>query len=268
MWSSLQELEAQVLLFTLVGGFVAVGLWETWRPRRPGSADTLRRWRASGLLWLLNSVLLRFLLPVSVVMVALWAEGRGWGLFNHFPVPGWVRLVASLLLFDLFAYGLHRALHASPLLWRFHWVHHTDPEYDMTTGLRFHPVEALATAAANGVAVLALGLSPWTALAAEAVLLADAFVAHGNVSLPPRLDAVLRRAVVTPDMHRVHHSDDLAESNSNYGSIFSCWDRFFGSYVEQPRLGHDAMGIGVADSDRRTNLSVLRLLAAPFRRRA
>ncbi len=268
MWNALQELEAQVLLFTLAGGFVAVGLWETWRPRRPHSADTLRRWRVSGLLWLLNSVLVRFLLPVSVVLVALWAEQHRWGLFNHLPLPPVARLLVSLLLIDLFAYALHRALHANRWLWRFHWVHHSDLEYDLTTGLRFHPAEALATALANSVVVLALGLSPWSALMAEAVLLGDAFVAHGNVSLPPRLDRVLRRVVVTPDMHRVHHSADLREGNSNYGAIFSFWDRLFGSYVAQPRLGHDGMGIGLADADRRTSLSLLRLLAAPFRRRA
>jgi sterol desaturase/sphingolipid hydroxylase (fatty acid hydroxylase superfamily) len=267
MWSSLQQLEARAVLFTFLGAFVVVGLWETWRPRRPGTQDTLRRWRASSALWLLNNAILRLLLPVTSVVVALFAEERGWGLFHQITAPGWLRLALSLLLFDLVLYGLHRAFHGVPWLWRFHWVHHGDPEYDLTTGLRFHPVEAVVTTVATASAVLLLGLSPWTALVLEAIGVVQAFVAHGNVSMPGGADRVLRLVYVTPDMHRVHHSTDPVEGNSNFGSVFSFWDRLFGSYVPQPQRGHDGMEIGVVGSDRQTQLSVLRLLWAPFRPR-
>jgi sterol desaturase/sphingolipid hydroxylase (fatty acid hydroxylase superfamily) len=264
---SFTDLEARLVIFSLLGGFVAVGLWETFRPRRPLTRQTLPRWRASALLWLFNSVLLRALVPVSSVIAALWAAERGWGLFNRIETAGWLRLALSVLVLDLSNYALHRSMHAVPALWRVHWVHHSDPEYDLTTGLRFHPIEALATALVSAGLAVALGLSPWTALVIEGIGIFDAFVSHGNVGLAPGLDRRLRALFVTPDMHRVHHSTEPDEGNSNFGSIFSFWDRLFGTYIAEPRRGHEGMEIGTADADSSTPFRFLRLLAAPFRRR-
>lgn len=224
-----------------------------------------RRWPANLGLVLVSSLLVRLAAPLGAVGAALWAEGHGIGLFPALGLPFWAALPLAMLLFDLLIYWQHRIFHVVPVLWRLHRVHHADPELDASSGLRFHPVEILLSVTIKATLAAGLGAPPEAVLLFEVVLNATAMFNHANLALPPRVDAWLRLVLVTPDMHRTHHSELREETDSTYGFCLPWWDRLFGTYRAQPARGHEGMTIGVAgfraDGEQRLD----RLLLQPVR---
>jgi sterol desaturase/sphingolipid hydroxylase (fatty acid hydroxylase superfamily) len=212
--------------FLCVLGVMAV--WELLTPLRPQAIGRLRRWPNNLGLVLLNTMAVRLVFPFAGVGVAFVARADGWGFFNIVPLPAWLSLSAAVILLDLTIYGQHVAFHAVPVLWRLHRMHHADLEFDVTTGLRFHPVEILLSMVIKLAAIIALGAPPVAVLAFEVLLNTTSMFNHGNVSLPSGLDRFVRLLVVTPDMHRVHHSIDRRETDSNFGFNLPWWDRLFG----------------------------------------
>ncbi len=229
------------------GILVAMILLELAAPRRPLSVSRLRRWASNLGIVFLNSILLRLLLPLAATGFALVAANRGWGLFNLFLVPTWVAVIASIVLLDLAIYLQHVLFHAVPALWRLHRMHHADLDVDVTTGARFHPIEILLSMLIKFAVIALLGAPAAAVVIFEVLLNATAMFNHGNVRLPLGLDRVLRLFVVTPDMHRVHHSIEDHETNSNFGFNLPWWDRLFGTYKAQPDAGHEAMTLGIRD---------------------
>jgi sterol desaturase/sphingolipid hydroxylase (fatty acid hydroxylase superfamily) len=197
--------------------------------------------------------------------VAMTAAGSGWGLLNALALPGWAAIPAGIALLDLAIYFQHVMFHAVPALWRVHRVHHADLDFDVTTGARFHPIEILISTAIKCAAIAALGAPVISVFVFEMVLNATAMFNHANASLPQRLERWLRWLVVTPDMHRVHHSVRYEESSSNFGFNLPWWDRLFGTYRAQPRLGHAVMTIGVDAFRSSQELRLDRLLVQPLR---
>ncbi|WP_284615781.1 sterol desaturase family protein [Aquabacterium humicola] len=254
-------------LAAFLGGFGAVALWETWRPlRRGGESRLAARWFTNIALSFINQTAMHLVLPLLGFGAALLAQQRGFGLLNLVDAPAWLAVPAAMLGLDALRWALHRALHRWPLLWRLHRVHHSDLDYDCTIGLRFHPLEALLT---QGVLVLAiglLGLPPIAVLLSDVLTIAHGYFAHGNVGLPARWDGLVRRVVVTPDLHRVHHSARLEESMSNYGSVLCVWDRLAGCCREQADGGATGMQIGLAEEREPRRLGLARLLVMPLRR--
>ena len=252
-----------------LGGFCAVfltvALAERWAPRRRAGTAATPRWRANLGLVVVDSVLLRLLNAASAVGAAVAVEARGWGLFNGLPgLPHWGEVLAAVVILDFAIYLQHVLLHAVPLLWRFHRVHHSDRDFDVTTGVRFHPVEVLLSVLYKMAVVAVLGLPPVAVLAFEVILNATSLFNHGNLFLPAGLDRVLRRFLVTPDMHRVHHSPLRLETDSNFGFNLPWWDRLFGTYRSQPATSHDAMTIGLDDVRQPDRWPLFGLLAMPF----
>jgi sterol desaturase/sphingolipid hydroxylase (fatty acid hydroxylase superfamily) len=232
----------------LVSFLVAVGViavWEILRPRRKLSVSKAVRWTNNWLISALNSVLLPLLFPILAVGVAMLAGEKGWGLFNYLDLPVVVAIPLFVLLFDLAIYWQHRVYHMVPLLWRLHRMHHADPDFDVSTGIRFHPLSIMLSMLIKMAVILVLGPPAVAVLLAEIILNVTAMFNHGNIALPPRVDAWLRLFLVTPDMHRVHHSVHPEETDTNFGFNFPWWDRLFGSYRAQPGEGHLAMEIGV-----------------------
>jgi sterol desaturase/sphingolipid hydroxylase (fatty acid hydroxylase superfamily) len=223
-----------------------MALWEMLAPRRRRLFSRRQRWPGNLGIVALNSALLWLLFPVAAVGFAAFARGQGWGMLNYLPLPFWLEVVLALVLLDLVIYLQHVMMHAVPLLWRLHRLHHADPDYDLTTGARFHPLEIILSMALKLAAVAALGPPVLAVVLFEVLLNAMAMFNHGNVGLPARLDRVLRWLLVTPDMHRVHHSQEVDETNSNFGFNLSLWDRLLGTYREQPRLGQLGMQIGIS----------------------
>jgi sterol desaturase/sphingolipid hydroxylase (fatty acid hydroxylase superfamily) len=258
--------EPVVRLICFLGVLVLMALWERLTPRRPQSIKRLLRWPNNLGLAVLNTFVVRLLFPLAGVGMALLAQAKGWGLFNIVPAPAWFAIPAGLLLLDLTIYGQHVAFHAVPLLWRLHRMHHADLEFDVTTGLRFHPGEIVVSMLVKLLAIVVFGALPIVVLAFEVVLNATSIFNHGNVRLPPRLDRVLRLLVVTPDMHRVHHSIDRRETDSNFGFNVPWWDRLFGTYRAQPALGHDRMTLGIDLFREERELWLDRMLLQPLRR--
>jgi sterol desaturase/sphingolipid hydroxylase (fatty acid hydroxylase superfamily) len=251
------------------GGFLLVlavmAVAEAASPRRRREIPRLLRWTNNLALVLLDTLIVRLAFPVLAVGVAAAAEAQGFGLFNRLAVPGWLAVVATIVLLDLVVYLQHVLFHAVPALWRLHRVHHADVEIDVTTGLRFHPLEILLSMALKLGAVAALGAPPVAVLLFEVILNGMAMFNHSNLELPERVDRVLRLLVVTPDMHRVHHSIARVETDSNYGFNLSLWDRLLGTYRPEPAAGHLAMTIGIEQFRERREAWLDRLLTQPFR---
>ncbi len=262
---ALNDMEALLRLGAFAGVFVLVALWEALAPRRRRRFSRAQRWPHNLGLVALNAVVLRLLAPGAALAVALAAEDGRLGLLNLPALPAWSRVVLALLLLDLAIYLQHRLFHAVPALWRLHRVHHADPDYDVTTGLRFHPIEIGLSLAVKCAVIAAIGAPVLAVLAFEIVLNAAAMFNHANGRLPPAIDLWLRWLIVTPDMHRVHHSAILRETNSNFGFSLPWWDRLFGTYRAQPAAGHAAMRIGVAGLQGAGELNLARLLAQPLR---
>jgi sterol desaturase/sphingolipid hydroxylase (fatty acid hydroxylase superfamily) len=260
---------AALVYFTaIVGGFAVVAIWETCTPLRPASAPVGRRWTVNIALLCIDNLAVHALLPVAALGAAMHAQAQGWGLLPRLGAPGPALVLVGLLSMDLLRWLLHLAMHRLSWLWRLHSVHHSDTDYDCTIGLRFHPLEALLSAVVLVAAVSALGVPPGIVVLSEALTLALGFFAHGNVSLPPRWDRMLRLVLVTADTHRIHHSCLRRESMSNFGSVFSFWDRLFGTYTAAPAAGPLGMSIGLAELREPAQLTLARLLLMPFRRPA
>ncbi len=245
--------------------FVVVALWEVSAPRRRLSVSKALRWVNNLSLIALNTILLRLLFPAAAVGFAATASVEGWGLLNQFPVPVWAALPAAVIAMDFVIWLQHVGFHAVPTLWRLHRVHHADPDYDLTTGSRFHPIEIVLSMLVKLAAIAVLGPSVEAVIIFEVILNGMAMFNHANARLPQALDGVLRWLVITPDVHRVHHSVEDDEANSNFGFNLSCWDRLFGTYRAQPRDGHLAMKIGIHHYDEPKLVSWLPgMLLLPF----
>jgi sterol desaturase/sphingolipid hydroxylase (fatty acid hydroxylase superfamily) len=249
----------------LLLAFVVFALWETYHPRRVLIASTARRWSSHAILSFLCNTSAVWIFRASAVAVAAAVGTSRYGLLNREAIPYWVRCVIAVLLIDLLRYGQHYLYHAVPVLWRIHKVHHADPDYDWSTSLRFHPGEILLTQGTY-LAVIALLAPP--ALAVLCLELADVVVnifVHANVAVPGWIDAGLRRWLITPDMHRIHHSEEFLEQNTNFGVVFPWWDRLFGTYCQEPAGGHENMGVGLREVDVKQGISLIGMLALPFR---
>ena len=220
-------------------------VWELLAPRRALTVSKTLRWVNNLGLVFLNSFVLRLLFPAAAVGVAAWAQQQGWGLLNLYQVPTTVAVILSVIAMDFVIWVQHVLFHAIPVLWRLHRVHHADLDYDVTTGARFHTIEIIISMIIKFATIALLGPPVVAVVIFEVMLNATAMFNHGNVGLPPRLDRVLRWVLVTPDMHRVHHSVEDDEANSNFGFSLTWWDRLFGTYREQPRAGHEGMTIGI-----------------------
>jgi sterol desaturase/sphingolipid hydroxylase (fatty acid hydroxylase superfamily) len=266
---SLVEYEAAVRLAAFAAVFTLMAAWEIAAPRRELSLPKGRRWLANLGVTLLNAVLVRVLFPTAAVGVALAAGERHWGLFNVFAVPAPLAFMLSFIALDLVIWIQHVAFHRVPLLARLHRMHHVDLDFDVTTGLRFHPVEILLSLLIKSAAVVTLGAPAAAVLLFELALNLGSLFNHGNIRIPAAIDHALRWLIVTPDMHRVHHSIVPEEINSNFGFFLSWWDRLFGTYSAAPRAGHDAMTIGVRDTrDPAICAGLWPMLALPFKERA
>ena len=257
--------EIAVRLGAFVAVLVTMALWEVLTPRRPSSYSRIRRWPNNLGIVALNTALVRILLPGAAVGLALIGEQRGWGLLNHLPVPRWAAVLASMILLDLAIYLQHVMFHAVPALWRVHRMHHADLHFDVTTGVRFHPIEIVLSMLFKLGLVAALGAPAMGVLLFEVLLNATALFNHGNVRMPLGLDRLLRWLVVTPDMHRVHHSILVQETNSNFGFNLPWWDWLLGTYRDQPAVGHNAMTIGIEQFRDARELRLDRMLLQPFR---
>lgn len=258
--------EPLVRISAFAGLLIAMALWEQIAPRRPTIAARGPRWVSHLGLAILNTVAVRLLLPATAVGVAVMAEREGWGVINQHALPGWLGLVISLVVLDLVIYLQHVLFHTVPVLWRLHRVHHADLDFDVTTGIRFHPLEILLSMLLKFVAIAALGAPAVAVLTFEVVLNATSMFNHGNVRLAGAIDRWLRWVVVTPDMHRVHHSSNRLETNSNFGFNLPYWDRLFGTYTDQPGAGHDGMEIGIEGwRDEHRLERVPGILLLPFR---
>jgi sterol desaturase/sphingolipid hydroxylase (fatty acid hydroxylase superfamily) len=243
----------------------ALAVWEVAAPRRRREIPRLIRWTNNLGVVVVDTVLVRLAFPILAVGLALMAEARGWGLLNVLGVPGWLGLIVSILALDLAIYLQHVMFHAVPALWRLHRMHHADLEFDVTTGLRFHPVEILLSMGLKLGVVAALGPPAIAVLIFEVLLNATSMFNHSNVDIPHGIDKVLRWIVVTPDMHRVHHSIHPSETNSNFGFNLPWWDRLLGTYRPQPREGHETMTIGIEQFRTRRDLWLDRMLIQPLR---
>lgn len=266
MWEWIRT-EPLIRLGSFAGVFLAMALWELLAPRRELAVGKPLRWTSNLGLVFLNSVLLRLIAPVGAVGIALIAESNGWGLFRNIAVPRWLAFVGSLLLLDLAIYLQHVMFHAVPAFWRLHMVHHADLDFDVTTGLRFHTVEILLSFGIKAAVVVLLGASATAVLVFEVLLNATSMFNHSNVRMPLWLDRVVRWLVVTPDMHRVHHSIHARETNSNFGFNLPWWDRLLGTYRDQPADGHTGMTIGLIQyREERVADRLHRMLLLPFGR--
>lgn len=241
----LLQQEAGYRLGFFVVIFTVMLVWELLAPKRRLTVSKLQRWLNNLGLLALNGLVLRLLFPAAAVGMAYQAGEIGWGLFNWLALPAWLEVLSAVLLLDLAIYLQHLLMHRVPILWRLHRVHHADLDIDLTTGSRFHTIEIVFSMLIKWLVILLLGPALLAVLIFETLLNGMAMFNHANVRLPPALDRVIRYLLVTPDMHRVHHSILRRETNSNYGFNLSLWDRMFGTYIDQPQKGHDAMTIGI-----------------------
>jgi len=234
-----------VKLAAFFGVFFLMATWEQLAPCRILTIPKKFRWTHNLGLVLLNSVVLRLAFPAGAVGVAVFVQQQGWGLLNYYQIPLFASIAISIVAMDFIIYLQHVMMHAVPVLWRVHRVHHADLDYDLTTGIRFHPIEIILSMLIKAAAILLLGPPVLAVVLFEVLLNAAAMFNHSNIQLPGRLDRVLRWFLVTPDMHRVHHSIRADEANSNFGFNLSWWDRLSGTYRDQPRGGHHGMMIGI-----------------------
>jgi sterol desaturase/sphingolipid hydroxylase (fatty acid hydroxylase superfamily) len=258
--------EAVIRFGAFLAIFIAVALAEAGAPRRPLTAAKAARWWVNLAITLIDAGVARFLAPILPLGLALLAASRGWGALNQLAAPFWPSVLAGVLLLDLVIYLQHVMFHTLPLFWRLHGMHHTDLDIDVTTGLRFHPLEIFLSTLIKLAAVAALGVPAVAVLVFEVLLNGTSMFSHGNICLREGFDRLLRLFVVTPDMHRVHHSVIVRETNSNFGFNFPWWDRLFGTYRPQPAMGHDGMTIGLARFRDAGALTLRYLLLLPFRR--
>ena len=265
MRDALFAYEPLIRLGAFAGVFAVMAAWEVLTPRRPQAIGRNWRWPNNLGVLAVDALLVRVLLPITTVGVALVAEAHGIGLFNMIALPTWASIIVSVIVLDLAIYLQHVLFHAVPALWRLHRMHHADLEVDVTTGLRFHPVEILLSTGIKLAVVAAVGAPAAAVLIFEVLLNATSIFNHSNVRIPAKIDRILRWFVVTPDMHRVHHSILRRETNSNFGFNLPWWDRLLGTYRAQPAAGHAAMTIGIEQFRDPRELGLDRMLLQPLR---
>ena len=235
-----------IRMIFFIGILLIMAGWEVTAPRRQLQQSKVKRWFSNLSIVVLNSILRRLLFASAAVGIALLADDKEWGFFHYYHVNFSVAFIASVIILDLAIYLQHVMFHAIPLFWRFHRMHHVDLDFDVTTGIRFHPIEIILSMLIKFTVIILIGAPVSAVIVFEVLLNATSMFNHGNVRLLLGLDKVIRTVIVTPDMHRVHHSINADETNSNFGFNFSCWDRLFGTYRNQPRAGHEGMTIGIS----------------------
>jgi sterol desaturase/sphingolipid hydroxylase (fatty acid hydroxylase superfamily) len=256
--------EATIRLAFFVGIFLAVAFIELLAPRRGLTTSKKTRWLGNIGIVAINTALLRFIFPATAVGLSLWVGQQGWGILNNVAVPYWFKVVSSAVLLDFVIYLQHVMFHAVPTLWRLHMMHHADMDFDVTTGTRFHPIEIMISMMIKFAAITVLGAPALGVIIFEILLNGTAMFNHGNFFIPLGIDRVLRLFVVTPDMHRVHHSVFPSETNSNFGFNLPWWDRLMGTYRAQPMRGHDGMTIGLNQFRDPHRLTLPWMLIVPF----
>ncbi len=247
-----------------VGVLALMGFWEWIAPRRPYRTSKKSRWFVNLGIVVIDSLALRLVLPVTAIYIASLNESRGGGGMIQSGLPPWLAILIGVMLLDFIIYLQHAMFHALPVFWRLHMMHHSDLDFDTTTGVRFHPLEILLSMGIKIGAVFVLGIGPLAVILFEILLNATSLFNHGNVRLPQAMDRVLRFFLVTPEMHRVHHSVIIRETNSNFGFNLPWWDRFFGTYRSAPAAGHEGMTIGLSHFRDPGELTLPRLLILPF----
>lgn len=263
-WITLNETSIRLTFF--FGVFAIMAAWEIKKPCRTLKVPKLTRWVNNLGLVFLNSFILRLLFPAAAVGVAVFASEQGWGLFNYYSVPFVLAVILTVIAMDFIIYLQHVLVHAVPALWRLHRVHHADRDYDVTTGARFHPIEIILSMLIKFATIIVLGAPAVAVIIFEVILNAMAMFNHSNIRLPEKFEPKIRRFVVTPDMHRVHHSVEDDEANSNFGFNLSIWDRIFGTYKDQPRAGHTEMEIGIHHyNDDKQVTWITGMLTLPFK---
>ncbi|ALA58836.1 sterol desaturase family protein [Nitrospira moscoviensis] len=258
------NLDVAIRLSVFVGVLALMSAWELLFPRRALSRPKVGRWTANLSIVVLDALLIRALFAAGAVGASLLAAERGWGVLNQLSGPSWLEFLLAIVALDVVLYGQHVMFHAVPLFWRFHMMHHADLDCDVTTGLRFHPVEVVLSMGIKLGAVLVIGPAPAAVLAFEVLLNATSMFNHSNVWLPPALDRALRWFLVTPDMHRIHHSILPNETNSNFGFNLPWWDRLFGTYRPEPKDGQTGMVMGLEQFREPRRLTLMGSLLLPF----
>lgn len=256
-----------IRLGCFVGVLLLCTLWENVLPRKVLTVSRAFRWVNNLSLVALNSVVIALVLPIAAFQAAVIASEHQWGLFQVLSLPDWLNVLLSIILLDFVIYVQHVIFHRIPVLWKLHRMHHADLDIDVTTGARFHPIEILISMVIKIGAVFMLGVSPIAIVMFEIILNASAMFNHSNAKLALPVDAWLRKAIVTPDMHRVHHSVIQRETHSNFGFFLSVWDRMFSTYRAQPELGHEHVVIGLPDIRDKQEQRLDKLLTQPFRYR-
>jgi sterol desaturase/sphingolipid hydroxylase (fatty acid hydroxylase superfamily) len=259
------ESEPIIRLTVFAALFATLAFWEVVAPRLPHRLSRGTRWPGNFGVLILDTLLVRVLFPTAAVGVAILTHAHGWGALGYAPWLAWIEIVLTVIVLDVAIYTQHAAFHHVPLLWRLHRMHHADLELDLTTGLRFHPLEIALSMLIKIAVIAALGAHPVGVLVFEVLLNATSMFNHANVRMPQALDSVLRWLVVTPDMHRVHHSIERHETDSNFGFNLPWWDRLFRTYRAQPAAGHEGMTLGLPAFRAVEELRLLRMLAQPWR---
>ena len=258
------ENEVVIRLSSFLGIFILMAGWESIFPRRILTSSKPKRWLSNLGLVFLNTLLVRGLFTLAPVGVASYAAEQGWGVLNTLGAPNWILILLAVIALDFVIYLQHAMFHAIPLLWRIHMVHHTDLDFDVTTGNRFHPIEIFLSMGIKMIAVILIGAPPSSVLIFEVLLNGTSMFNHSNVRIPKNLDRFLRLWIVTPDMHRVHHSVYVEETNSNFGFNLPWWDKIMGTYIAFPKDGHTEMTIGLSHFRNPERLTFPWLLGVPF----
>lgn len=263
----LTNYEVTIRIGVFVGVFITMALLELLLPRKNRILPRAGRWLTNLGLIIIDTVILKLVIPIAAVSMAGVAMAKGWGLLNLVDWPIWIEIILSIIVLDMLIYWQHVATHHIPILWGLHKVHHADRDIDVTTGVRFHPFEIILSMLYKFICIVVLGPQVIGVFIFEVLLNACAMFNHANIKLPYRFDKLIRQILVTPDMHRVHHSAIPHETNSNYGFSLSLWDRLFGTYIPQPEKGHDDMVIGLSDYQTSKPASLIWSLTLPFMRR-
>jgi sterol desaturase/sphingolipid hydroxylase (fatty acid hydroxylase superfamily) len=258
--------ERDIYTLGLFGAVIVVILWEKGFPRRKLTQSLSRRWGGNYSIWLVNFLIIYITMPFAVVGFAIIAKNNGIGLFNWLDLPVWLEILMGFLVMDLGRYVFHYLFHRISLLWRLHRIHHADLDYDYTIGIRFHPLEGLMTPIASFCVIALTGAPPIAVMVGEVMQAVSGIFVHANARTWGWIERWVRLALVTPDMHRVHHSVEYDEHNSNYGTVLSIWDRLFRTYRRAPAAGHEGMIIGLPDLRNPECLKLSWMLLAPFRR--
>ncbi len=258
------ENEMQIRLISFISILSVIAIWEVAAPRRKLTVNKGIRWLNNGSIILLNTLIVRLALPILPVLLAVKLSNHGSGLFNMLEIPLYLKVFFSIIIMDLILYLQHAMFHAMPLFWRLHMVHHADLDLDVTTALRFHPIEILLSTGLKLAIVMVLGPPAVAVMIFEIILNGAAMFHHGNIKLPSAFDRILRKLIITPDMHRIHHSVIIRETNSNFGFNIAWWDYIFGTYRAQPMNLHENMPIGLMQYRKTGDMNFFKLMALPF----